>query len=116
MPRYRLLDTAPEEKLRDYVVEAVRNDNIHPKQRDQMAREIERHWQLDPTRDRRIIRRWKAWVIEQELASMIASGTPIAKAKEALRARLGHNSVEAFDKWRRRNAFHWVRRRPITSR
>jgi hypothetical protein len=104
-----------EGQLRDLIVEAVLNrDEILEceTQRNSFAAEILRHWQSDPQRDKRNARMRKAMRIEDELAALVATGTPVAEAKRTLASRYGHNSVEALDKWLRRNR---LRRRPISS-
>jgi hypothetical protein len=103
MLRRRLFPT--EEQLRDFIVEAVLNrDEILEceTQRNSFAAEILRHWQSDPKRDKRNARRRKALCIKNELAAL-AGGMSAAEAKRTLASRYGHNSVEALDKWLRRN-------------
>jgi hypothetical protein len=128
--RRRWLTSPTEDTLRDFIVNWVRHGIDDPKDRERAAAEIKQHWQSRPKRDKRAAEYWAARAIKQELDAMVAGGTrvatakktlwerwkqecddlraagkPLAEAKEILRQRHGHYSasVDAFDRWLRRN-------------
>jgi hypothetical protein len=94
--RWPLIQT--ENELRDFIVAAVRNGIDDPKQREKIAAEIERHWQLNE-RDTLVARHWQAHAMKQELADIAAARMPFQKAekaREALAKRYGQHSVAAM--------------------
>jgi hypothetical protein len=105
--RRRLTFLLPSDQLRDYNVRLLRqvDEPLRAIDREEMARDIERHWRSDPKRDKRIARYRKADTIRQQLAELLDNDSTmtVAQARQTLARQHRHNSDTALDKWLRRN-------------